>query len=131
MSGISVQVGVDRVNLPIEVHRLAMLSLKNPIKHLFNLVLLSRWWCLLVVGVFITPVVAAVVVAVGFLVLRTLVEITPLSIAIEEFLFPLWFPEPWNQVPLMKFTSSSTSAIPSVSTTSTSSTKQTCLVRSL
>ena len=61
MSGISVQVGVDRVNLPIEVHRLALLSLKNPIKHLFNLVLLSRWWWLLVVRVFI-----AYVVVVGF-----------------------------------------------------------------
>ncbi|KAF3547116.1 hypothetical protein DY000_02007739 [Brassica cretica] len=65
MQEMIVQVGVDRVNLPIEVHRLALLSLKNPIKHLFNLVLLSRWWWLLVVGVSITPVVAAVVVAVG------------------------------------------------------------------
>ncbi|KAF3576247.1 hypothetical protein DY000_02031191 [Brassica cretica] len=33
-----------------------------------------------------------------------------------EFLFPPWFPEPWNPVPLMKFTSSSSSALPSVST---------------
>ena len=61
------------------------MSLKYPIKHLFNLALLSRWWWLLVVGVSIIHVVAAVVVAVEFLVLRTLVEITHISIGIYVF----------------------------------------------
>ncbi|WZZ65218.1 hypothetical protein YC2023_076588 [Brassica napus] len=74
---LCVQVGVDRVNLPIEVHRHAMLSLKNSVKHLFNLALLSRWWWHLVVGISITSVVD-----VGFLVLRTLVAITLISIGI-------------------------------------------------
>ncbi|WZZ27384.1 hypothetical protein YC2023_010785 [Brassica napus] len=36
-----VQVGVDRINLPIEVYRHAVLSLKKSIKHLLNLALLS------------------------------------------------------------------------------------------
>ena len=73
---LCVQVSVDRLNLSIEVHRHALLFLNNPVNHLFNLTLLSRWWLLMVVGVSITHVVVAVVVAVGFLLLRTLVEIT-------------------------------------------------------
>ncbi|WZZ15707.1 hypothetical protein YC2023_108796 [Brassica napus] len=77
-----VQVGVDRINLPIEVHCHSLLCLKNPIKHLFNLALLSRRRWLLVVGTSIIHVVV-VVVAVGFFVLRNLVEITHISIVVS------------------------------------------------
>ena len=60
-----VQVGVDKISLPIEVHCHSLMCLKNPIKHLFNLALLSRRQWLLVVGVSIVHVVD-VAVAVGF-----------------------------------------------------------------
>ena len=79
---LCVQVGLDRINLPIEVHCHSLLCIKNPIKHLFNLALLSRRRWLLVVGTSIIHVVV-VVVAVEFLVLRTLVEISPISIGIS------------------------------------------------
>ena len=75
---LCVQVGVDRVNLSIEVHCHALMCLKNPLKYLLNLALLSTRRWLLVVGTSKIPVVA-----VGFLVLRTLVEISPISIGIS------------------------------------------------
>ena len=76
---LCVQVGVDKINLSIKVHCHALLSLKNFIEHRLNLALLSRWWWLLVVGVSITTVVA-----VGFLVLRILVEVTPISLGVSS-----------------------------------------------
>ena len=76
-----VQVGVHIIYLPIEVHCHSQLCLRNPIEHLFNLALLSRRRWLLVVGTSKIHVVVVAVV-VGFLVLRILVEVTPIFIGV-------------------------------------------------
>ncbi|CAN6930869.1 unnamed protein product [Brassica oleracea] len=78
---LCVQIGVDRINLPIEVHVHSLMCLKNPIEHLFNLALLSRRRWLLVVGTSKIYVVSVAVV-IGFLVLRILVEVTPIFIGV-------------------------------------------------
>ena len=96
--------------------------LNNPLKHLLNLAPLSRRRWLLVVGTSKIPVVA-----VGFLVLQTLVEISPITIGISVSTL-VSRPLETCSTNEVHFSSSS---LPSVSTASASSTKQASFLRSL
>ena len=67
---LCIQLSVDSIYLPIDIHHQLVLALKNLINHCFYLVLLTLWWYALIGRISISFVVDVVeVVVVGFLVL--------------------------------------------------------------
>ena len=67
------------------MHCQLLLALKNLIKFFLNLAFMGFWWWFLVRRVSVGFVAAVIVIAVGFLILRTLVAVAPLSISIGVY----------------------------------------------
>ena len=85
---LCIQLCVDNIYLLIDIHHQLLLTLKNLINHCFYLAPSSLWYYVLIGRISIVFVATAVeVAAIGFLELQTLLEVTPLSIAIIVYVF--------------------------------------------